>query len=185
MKPVFFKSRSAFAKWLDKYHNKVTELWVGFHKKASGKPSVTYPEALDEALCIGWIDGIRKSVDDVSYTIRFTPRKRRSNWSAVNIKRVGWLMERELMKPPGIDAFEARDPARSELYSYENRAVDLHAAYDKRFRANKSAWQFFENQSPSYQRIMTYWVMSARQDETRIRRLTSLIAASERGVRIR
>lgn len=185
MKTVFFKSPSAFGKWLDTNHDKLTELWVGFYKKSSGKPSITYPEALDEALCIGWIDGIRKSVDEVSYTIRFTPRKRRSNWSAVNIRRVGWLIERGLMKPPGIAAFEARDPARCEVYSYENRAVDLAAAYDKRFRAKWSAWQFFENQSPSYQRIMRYWVMDARQEETRIRRLTALIAASAKGVRVR
>jgi len=151
MKAVFFSSPKAFREWLQKYHGKEHELWVGFHKKDSGKPSVTWPEAVDAALCFGWIDGVRKSLDGDSYTIRFTPRRPRSIWSAVNIKRVGELTKLGLMQPAGMKAFEQRADDKSAIYSYEQRkTAKLSGAYEKQFRARKKAWDFFQAQAPWY-----------------------------------
>jgi uncharacterized protein YdeI (YjbR/CyaY-like superfamily) len=185
MDPIFFETAAGFRKWLEKNHDSETELWVGFRKKASGLPSITYPEAVDQALCFGWIDGIRKSVDDTSYTNRFTPRKSRSNWSAVNIKRVGELIEAGAMHPAGLAAFEERSVARSAVYSYEQRHLArLDAAHEKRFRAKKRAWDFFQSQPPSYRQTAIYWVVSAKKTETREKRLTQLIDDSAKGRRI-
>lgn len=161
----------------------MTELWVGFHKKNSGKRSITYPEALDLALIYGWIDGIRKTIDEASYTTRFTPRRRKSNWSLVNTRRVNELMTLGLMKPSGIQAFEQRDPKKTALYSSENRELELSKPLEKRFRANKPAWDFFRQQPQGYQRRAIFWVMSAKQEETRGRRLKQLMHDSARGVR--
>ena len=183
MKPKFFKSQTAFREWLEKNHASAKELVVGFYKKQTGKPSVTYPEALDEALCFGWIDGVRKSLDDDSYTIRFSPRKRNSIWSNVNVRHVERLKQLGQMAPPGLAAFDARDPKRTGVYSFENRPRELAPEYEKIFRSKKKAWQFFEQEPPSIKRTCIFWVMSAKQEETRQRRLSQLIESSAKGVR--
>ena len=182
--PSFFKSQSSFHKWLEKNHVKFSKLLVGFYKVNSGKPSITYKEALDEALCFGWIDGIRKSIDKESYTIRFTPRNPKSIWSAVNIKRVNELKELRLMQSAGLNIFEKRDIRKSNLYSFERENVKLTGIYEKQFRKNKKAWSFFESQPPSYCTPAMWWIMSAKQEETRLRRLKTLIEDSEKGLRI-
>ena len=184
-KPVFFSSPQAFRAWLQKYHAAEQELWVGFHKKGSGKPSLTWPESVDAALCYGWIDGVRRSLDAESYTIRFTPRKPRSTWSAVNIKRANELRKQGLMHSAGIKAFEKRTDDNSAIYSYEQRkSAELSAQLERQFRTRKSAWDFFQSQPPSYRRVATYWVISAKKEETRLKRLNTLIEDSERGQRI-
>ena len=182
MVPVFFPFPEAFRAWLQKHHAKEQELWVGFHKKGSGRPSITWPEAVDAALCFGWIDGVRKSLDDDSYLIRFTPRKPRSTWSAVNIKRVAELTKLGVMQPAGLKAFEKRSDDRSAIYSYEQRkTAKLSGAYEKQFRARRKAWDFFQAQPPWYRRVAAFWVTSAKREETRLKRLAALITASERG----
>jgi len=183
MKPRFFKSQSEFRAWLEKSHATETELLVGFYKKGSSKPSITYPEALDEALCFGWIDGVRRSLGDDGYTIRFTPRKAKSIWSNVNVRHVERLKKEGRMAPAGLDAYALRDPKKTGIYAFENRPRELSPAYEKKFRANKKAWEFFERQPPGYKRLMTYRVMEAKQEETRQRRLAQLIEASAKGVR--
>ncbi len=181
MKPTFFSSPSKFRRWLAANHDKDSELWVGYYKIDSGKPSLTWPESVDEALYFGWIDGIRKSVDEVSYTIRFTPRKPRSIWSAVNIKRATELIELGLMQPAGLKAFQNRQEARSAVYSYEQRGQKLDDAHEKKLRANKKAWAFFQTQPPWYQRAASWWVASAKKEETRLKRLATLIEDSTNG----
>jgi uncharacterized protein YdeI (YjbR/CyaY-like superfamily) len=181
MTPRFFPTPAAFRHWLSTNHARIAELWVGFHKKASGKPSITYPEAVDQALCFGWIDGLRKSVDDSSYMVRFTPRKARSIWSTVNLRRFDALCKEGIVEPAGLEAFQRRDPARTQLYSFENRDRKLDAAYEKKLRANRSAWEFFQSQPPWYQRAASWWVISAKKEETRERRLETLIECSEKG----
>ena len=179
MKPAFFASPQNFRAWLDKHHQDTSELWVGFHKKASGKPSITWPEAVDQALCFGWIDGIRKSVDETSYTIRFTPRKARSTWSAINLKRVRALKKSGHMHPAGLKAFKLLKSEKSAIYSYEQRqSAQLEAAREKQFRANKKAWDFFQAQAPWYRRTAAFWVVSAKKEETRWKRLQKLIEDS-------
>jgi uncharacterized protein YdeI (YjbR/CyaY-like superfamily) len=158
---------------------------VGFYKKDSGKKSMTWPQSVDEALCFGWIDGIRKSIDDVSYKIRFTPRKPRSTWSAVNIKRIGQLSEQSLMQPAGLKAFAAREENRSGIYSYEQRSADLPEQYAKKLKRNPAAWKFFAAQPASYRKAANWWVLSAKQEETRTRRLDKLIDDSAHGRTIR
>lgn len=184
MDVVFFESQAEFREWLLKNHDKTSEIWVGFRKKNSGLPSATYHQAVDEALCFGWIDGIRKSIDDTSYTNRFTPRKRRSNWSEVNIKRVGELIELGLMHPAGLKAFEARDQDKTGQYSYEARTREMNEAAVATFKANPKAWEFFQAQAPSYQKLANWWVFSAKQEATRQRRLAKLIEHSEKGERL-
>jgi uncharacterized protein YdeI (YjbR/CyaY-like superfamily) len=184
MKPRFFESRSDFRLWLEKNHQSTDVLWVGFFKKTAGRKSVTYPEALDEALCFGWIDGIRKSLGDQSYTIRFTPRKAMSNWSLVNVSHVQRLKKVGLMRPAGLAAFAKRDVKRTGVYSFETAQRELSAAYEKQFRANRKAWQFFEKQPPSFRKTAAFWVMSAKKEETQLRRLRQLILSSEEGVRL-
>jgi len=166
-------------------HDKTDELIVGFYKKDSGKKSVTYPEALDEALCFGWIDGVRRRVDEDSYSIRFTPRKTKSTWSLVNTRRVNELIKLGRMHKTGLGVFKLRDPKRTGIYSFENAPRKLAPEYEKRFRGNRKAWAFFERQPPGYQRLATYWVMSAKQEETRLRRLNLLISNSEKHIRER
>jgi uncharacterized protein YdeI (YjbR/CyaY-like superfamily) len=180
----FFSSQARFREWLLANHQQKTELFVGFHKKASEKKSITYPEALDEALCFGWIDGVRKSIDESSYKIRFTPRKSKSIWSLVNTRRVEELIKLDRMHPAGIAAFKLRSPDKTGVYSFENSARELDPSYTKRFRANKQAWDFFQLQPPGYRRIATFWIMSAKQEETRLRRLEQLINDSSKGVRL-
>ena len=179
---TFFALQSEFRDWLEANHNRAAELWVGFHHKGSGRPGIRYREALDEALAFGWIDGVRKNVDPHSYTIRFTPRKPGSYWSAVNTKRVGELIELGRMAAPGMAAFETRDREKTKRYSYERENAALGAEYTKQFKANARAWKFFEQQPPWYRRVATFWVVSAKKDETRVSRLARLIGDSERGV---
>jgi uncharacterized protein YdeI (YjbR/CyaY-like superfamily) len=185
MKPTFFTAPAELREWLAQHHDKRDELWVGFHKKSSGRPSITWPEAVDQALCFGWIDGVRKSVDEDRYTIRFTPRKARSTWSAVNIKRAEELTRQGLMHPAGVEAFKRRTQDRSGIYSYEQRrAAKLGKDFEQRFRANEKAWEFFQAQPPSYRTTAIWWVVSAKKEETRRKRLLTLIQDSQEGHRI-
>jgi len=180
-KPLFFASLAEWRAWLEAHHAEVEELWVGLYKRDSGRPSITWPEAVDGALCFGWIDGVRKTVDELSYMIRFTPRKPRSIWSAVNTRRATELSVKGLMHPAGLVAFEKRKGRRSEIYSYEQRkSAKLPAAYERRFRARKTAWNFFQAQAPWYCRTCSWWVISAKKEETRLKRLAALIDHSER-----
>ncbi len=184
MEPTFFRSPAEFRRWLDKHHATARELWVGFCKKGSGEPSITWPESVDEALCFGWIDGIRKSIDDRSYKIRFTPRRTGSVWSAVNIKRVAILTGQGRMRPAGLKAFEARKENRSGIYSYEQRRAELEEPYAGILRKNPAARAFFEAQPPSYRKAVGWWVVSAKKEETRLKRLEQLIEDSANGRRI-
>jgi uncharacterized protein YdeI (YjbR/CyaY-like superfamily) len=186
MKPTFFPSPPNWHAWLEAHHEKHQELLVGFHKKGSGKPSITWPEAVDGALCFGWIDGVRRSLNETSYVIRFTPRRPRSVWSAVNIKRVAELTKLGLMRPAGVQAFERRTGNRSEIYAYEQRmGAKLSEAYEKKLRANKKAWKFFQAQPPWYQRTARGGVISAKKEEPRLKRLAQLIEDSEQERTIR
>ena len=184
MKPQYFATPAEFRDWLDKHHATKQELWVGYYKKASGKPSMTWPESVDEALCYGWIDGIRKSVGDDSYTIRFTPRRPRSVWSAVNVRRVEEMTREGRMRPAGRAAYEARVESRSGIYSHEQQAVELDGSYGEQLRRNREAWAFYQAQPASYRKAVNWWVLSAKKEETRLRRLGQLIEASAGGRRI-
>lgn len=184
MEPKFFATPKDLRKWFEKNHDKATELSVGFYKKGSGKPSITWPESVDQALCFGWIDGIRHRIDDECYKIRFTPRKPRSIWSSVNIKRIGELIEQELVYQAGLDAFAKREDARSSVYAYEREHVALDKKHEAKFRKNKKAWEFFESQPPSYKKPALWWIASAKQETTRERRLETLIKDSENGERL-
>lgn len=175
---TFFNTPAQFRKWLEQHQATAQELWVGFHKKGSGKPSITWPESVDEALCVGWIDGIRKSVDETSYTIRFTPRRPGSIWSAVNIKRAQELIEQRRMLPAGLQAFQNRKEDRTRRYSYEQEGSKLGGEYQKKLKANRKAWQFWTAQPPWYQKTAGWWIMSAKKEETRLKRLDQLIAHS-------
>jgi uncharacterized protein YdeI (YjbR/CyaY-like superfamily) len=183
MEPKFFTSPEKFRQWLEKNHDGANELLLGFHKKESGKKSITYPEALDEALCFGWIDGVRKRIDETSYTIRFTPRKPRSIWSNVNVRHVERLQKEGRMAEPGLKAYALRDPKRTGIYAFENRPKEFSPEFEKKFRANKRAWQFFQNEPPSIRKVCVFWVMSAKKEETQLRRLAQLIARSAQGIR--
>ena len=164
----FFAKPEDFRKWLEAHHGNTSELWVGFYKKDSGRPSITWPESVDEALCVGWIDGLRKTIDAESYKIRFTPRKATSNWSAVNIGRVKELTRLGRMRPAGVKAFELRKEEKSGIYAYENRNLAvLGKAEEKRFRMRPKAWDFFQSQPAGYRKLATWWVISAKKEETR------------------
>ena len=180
MKATFFKTPSAFRKWLEKNHDKKSELIVGFYKVGSGKPSITWPEAVDQALCFGWIDGVRNSIDEISYCNRFTPRKPTSNWSNINIKKVEALRKEGLITPAGEKAFGYRKENKSGLYSFENDPSILSPEFEKQFRKNKKAWAFFSTQAPYYKKLMTHWIMSAKQEKTRQTRLEKTISVSEK-----
>ena len=183
--PLFFATPEEFRAWLHQHHAVSQELLVGFYKRGSGKPSITWPESVDQALCFGWIDGVRRSIDEHSYTIRFTPRKPRSTWSAINIKRVTELTALGLMQAAGLKAFEARLENRSAIYAYEQRHhATLDEASERQFRSNLKAWKFFEAQPPWYRKTATYWVVSAKRLETRLKRLETLILDSQAGRRI-
>jgi uncharacterized protein YdeI (YjbR/CyaY-like superfamily) len=179
-KPTFFPTPSSFRTWLEAHHDQFQELFVGFHKKSSGKPSITWPESVDVALCFGWIDGVRRSLGETSYTIRFTPRRPTSTWSAVNIKRIQQLKKKGLMHPAGLKAFAARSAKKSGIYSYEQRkSAQFTRQQEKQFLANKTAWEFFRSQAPWYQRVCAYWVISAKREETKLKRLSLLIEHSQ------
>lgn len=183
MKPTFFSSPEKFRTWLEQNHDRESELLLGFHKKSSGKKSITYPEALDEALCFGWIDGVRRNLNETSYTIRFTPRKPRSIWSLVNVRHVERLKKEERMHAAGLEAYARRDPERTGLYAFENRPKELSPEFQKTFRQHNKAWKFFEEMPPSFKRTTIFWIMSAKKEETRLRRLNHVIENSEKGVR--
>lgn len=179
MKPTFFAKPSEFRAWLKKHHHTAPELLVGFFKKDSGTPSMTWPESVDEALCFGWIDGVRRRVSAEAYSIRFTPRRATSNWSAVNIGRVAELTKVGRMQPAGTAAFERRTANKSVVYSYEQKEPPgLDPAYEKRFRANRKAWGFFNAQASWYRRNSVRWIMTAKAEATRLRRLQQLIDTS-------
>ena len=184
MNPKFFKSPSAFRKWLAANHSTAKELWVGFYKKSSGKPSITWPESVDEALCFGWIDGLRKSIDEDSYMIRFSPRNPGSIWSAVNMGNAERLIKENRMQPAGLKAYEARKENRSGIYAYEQRSPELIEPYLGKLKRNKKAWEFFQAQPPSYRKTMNWWIVSAKKEETRLKRLEQLIEDSAAGRRI-
>jgi len=179
-RPVAFRAAADFRAWLARHHASETELVVRLFKVHAAARGMTYKGALDEALCFGWIDGVRRSLDDDSFSIRFTPRRARSIWSAVNIRRVGELEAEGRMRPPGQAAFRARTEERSRLYSFESKPVELAAPYARKFRARKRAWAYFKSRPPWYRRTSQFWVMSAKQEETRERRLEVLIACSDR-----
>jgi uncharacterized protein YdeI (YjbR/CyaY-like superfamily) len=179
MAVTFFATPTDFRRWLEKHHKKETELLVGFYKVGSGKPSMTWPQSVDQALCFGWIDGVRRSIDKESYCIRFTPRKQTSIWSAINIKKIEVLNKAGLMTEDGEKAFNLRTESKSKIYSYESAAVDLAPDYEKRFKKNKPAWIFFKAKSPSYKKAMIHWIMSAKKEETRLSRLEKTIVLSE------
>ena len=184
MTPTFFESPAGFRAWLQKHHKTADELWVGFYKKASGKPTITWQEAVDEALCFGWIDGIRKKVDADSFTNRFTPRRRGSFWSDVNTRRVAELTKAGRMRAAGRAAFAARDAARTEAIARVRRDPRLEKRLEARFKANRAAWEFFNAQPAGYRRMATWFVMSAKRDETRVKRIDSLIDISASGRRL-
>jgi uncharacterized protein YdeI (YjbR/CyaY-like superfamily) len=183
--PLFFATPADFRKWLRVHHRGSREQWIGFYKKDSGKASITWPESVDEALCFGWIDGLRKTIDDESYQIRFTPRKATSTWSAVNLRRVQELTRRGGMRSAGLKAFAARKEEKSGIYSYENRkAAVLSRADEKHFRSRGNAWNFFQSQPAGYRQNAIWWVVTGKREETRASRLQKLMAASEAGKRI-
>lgn len=178
MPPLFFPDPAAFRAWLRKHHHTARELWVGFRKKHTGVPSITWPESVDEALCYGWVDGLRKRVDDESYMIRFTPRRKGSIWSAVNTRRAAELMKEGRMRPAGRKAFEERDPEKTNRYSFERETARLDKALEARFKANRAAWVFFQAQPPGYRKMAIWWIASGKREETRAKRLDQLIAVS-------
>lgn len=182
---VFFPTPSDFRTWMQQNHASRDQLWVGFYRKKTGKPSIDWPQSVDQALCFGWIDGIRKKIDDESYTIRFTPRRKHSHWSAVNIKRIRELIAEGLVMPAGMAAWEKRDPRISAQATYEREEVAFSAAQEATFKANAKAWAFFEALPPGIRRLSTGWVTAAKRPETQARRLATLIADSEAGLRIK
>lgn len=183
--PLFFATPADLRRWLEDHHDSATELWVGLHKKGSGHASITWPELVDQLLCFGWIDGVRKSLDADRYVIRTTPRRPGSLWSAVNRRRVPALIEAGLMHPAGLAAWNARDDEKSRRYSFERDDVGLGDAYEAEFRRHPAAWDFFQAQPPGYRKTATWWVISAKREETRLRRLRTLIEDSAAGLRIK
>lgn len=184
MEPRFFRTPAQFRKWLERHHARETEIWIGMYRVSSGKKGITYKEALDEALCFGWIDGVRKRLDDESYVQRFTPRKPKSYWSAVNTRRVEGLKREGRMHAAGLAAFDRRDGAATEKYSFERKAAELYPSQLARFRAEAKAWKYFESEAPWYRRVVVHWVTSAKKEETRERRLATLIDDCAKGRRI-
>jgi len=185
LEPRFFATSDEFRAWLEEHHATASAVLVGFHKKGTGRPTMTWPESVREALCFAWIDGIRRSLGDESYTIRFTPRKPRSNWSSLNVRHVEELMREGRMTPAGHAAYDARAPERTGVYAFEQRhSARLERAQEERFRADAKAWEFFQGQPPSYRQTAIYWVVSAKREETRERRLAQLIEDSAAGRRL-
>ena len=184
MTPTFFRTPAELRKWFRSHHATAKELWVGFYKVGTGKQSITWSEAVDEALCFGWIDGIRKKVDAESYTNRFTPRRPQSTWSAVNIRRIKALTAEKRMQAPGLKAFASRRESKSGTYSYEQRRPEFDEPYLSALRANKAAYEFFQAQPPGYRKLAVWFVMSAKLEATREKRLARVIADSARGKRL-
>ncbi len=184
MDPVYFKSAADFRKWLEKNHSTEQEIFVAYYKKGSKKSGITYTQAVEQALCFGWIDGVARSLDQDSYCNRYTPRRKNSNWSAINIKKAELLIEQGLMHASGLVAFEKRKEVLSGAYSYENKPANLSVELESMLRSNQKAWEFFSSQSPSHQKTVFYWIMSAKQEKTRISRLQKLIRSCEEGKRL-
>lgn len=185
MEPVFFKNATEWRQWLKAHHTSETELWLGYYKVKSGKLNYTWSESVDEALCYGWIDGIRRSIDEASYMIRFTPRRPTSFWSDVNIEKIKVLTEKGLMRPAGIKAWENRKASKSRVYSFEQKSLELSAEYIKTFQNNQKAWDFFNNKlAPSYKKNSIHWVMTAKRSATQLKRLNILIESSAEGLKI-
>jgi uncharacterized protein YdeI (YjbR/CyaY-like superfamily) len=185
VKPRFFATPDEFRAWLEENHESESEVVVGFYKKSTGRPSLTWTESVREALCFGWIDGVRRRIDDDSYSIRFTPRRRGSNWSVVNVRHVEELTRAGRMHSVGIEAFEARTPEKTGVYTYENRhEAKLSPEHEEQFQANEKAWGFFQAQPPGYRQTAIFWVVSAKREETRARRLATLIDDSAHDRRI-
>jgi len=180
-KPTFFVNPARFRRWLENNHDTVDVLWVGFYKKATGKPSITWPESVDEALCFGWIDGKRQSRDEESYVIRFTPRRPGSIWSSRNVSRIEALIEAGRMEPAGLAAWERRNEARTGVYSFERDRAELGPDREREIRKNRNAWRFFQKQPPGYRKQCAWWIISAKREDTRARRLATLIECSEAG----
>jgi uncharacterized protein YdeI (YjbR/CyaY-like superfamily) len=184
--PIFFSTAANFRRWLKTHHSKQSQQWVGFHRKHTGKPSITWPQAVDEALCFGWIDGLRKGIDAQSYKIRFTPRRSTSVWSAINTRRIAELIRQGRVHPAGLDAYARRVARKSGIYAYENRRLAiLDPAAERKFRANRSAWRWFQAQAPGYRQTAIWWVVSAKKAETQAKRLASVIADSNAKRKIR
>lgn len=184
-RPLFFATPKHLRAWFAKNHDRCDELWLGYYRKDSGRPSVTWPESVDEALCFGWIDGVRHKIDDESYKIRFTPRRPKSVWSAINVGRVAVLTREGRMQPAGIAAFKRRDEKNSRRYSFENRATAKLSSSDERlFKRDRAGWKFFAAQPPGYRRLASWWVISAKRPETRRKRLQRLIELSRARRRI-
>lgn len=184
MKPIYFKNQFEFREWLETNHDKETELVVEFYRVSTKKPTMTWSESVDQAICFGWIDSIRRTIDEESYSIRFSPRKSSSNWSAINIKKVEELTKAGLMHPAGLAAFEKRKEYKSGIYSFENQYQSLPKKYEKIFIKNESAWEYYSNQSPSYKKGCTHWILSAKQEKTKLSRLEKLIVSSEQKIKI-
>ena len=184
-KPIFFKSPQEFYDWLQQHHESETEVYVGFHKTHTGKRAMSWSEAVDQALCFGWIDTRTNSIDDDRYMQRFTPRRPGSNWSKINVEKVAKLTDAGLMRPAGLAAFERRTDEKTGVYSYEDAATGLPPEYEKRLRANRAAAEYFDSRPPSYRRTAIYLVMNAKREETRLRRLAQLIEDSAAGLDIK
>ena len=179
--PKFFKTQAAFRKWLEKYHESKDELIVGYYKKATGKPSMTWDESVDEGLCFGWIDGIRRRIDDEAYSIRFTPRRPTSHWSDKNIKRIKELIDLGLVQPAGLQAFKHRRESNSRKAAHEQKKVKLSKEYEAQIKANTAAWADWQQRPAGYRKQTSWWIMSAKQEVTRQRRLGILIDSSTKG----
>ncbi len=184
MNPVYFHDQSEFRKWLEKNHSKESEIIVGYYKVGTGKPCMTWSQSVDQAICFGWIDGIRRSVDKERYTIRFTPRRLTSNWSNVNIKKVEELKKNGLMKKPGLDIYNNRKDSKSGVNRFDIESTKLDDNLERLFKTNNAAWEFFVKQAPSYQKTRSLWIMSAKQEATKISRLKKLIMASEKHIKL-
>lgn len=185
MKPIFFKNQSELRKWLEKNHLSEQELILGLYKKGTGKENVTWSQAVDEALCFGWIDGISRRIDEERWQIRLTPRKPNSIWSNVNINKIKVLTENGLMYPKGIEAFSERKEENSGIYAFETEEKQLTTEFEKQFKANTKAWDFFQSQPPGYKKTALHYVMTAKQEATRQKRIENLIADSEAGLRLK
>lgn len=181
---IYFASPADFRAWLAEHHGSVRELWVGFHKRATGRPTLTWPESVDEALCFGWIDGLRQRVDERRYRIRFTPRRAGSIWSAVNLRRAEELIAEGRMRPPGQAAWEKRREDRTRRYSFEQETAGLTPEHERDLRRDRAAWKFWTSQPPGYRKTASWWVESAKREETRRRRLAKLVEHSAAGRRI-
>lgn len=181
MSPRFFANPQELRAWFRENHDRAQELWVGYYKKASGIPSIDWPQSVDAALCFGWIDGIRKRHSDNSYKVRFTPRRPNSNWSARNVARMQALIAEGLVEQAGLSAFKKRDPRTEASAARERRQAKLPSAYELRIKADRKAWQYLQSARPSYRKQVAFWILSAKKEETRIRRLEVLIASSRRG----